>query len=30
MAIENFTVSKDDSIYPAWPDLLQTYHGNLL
>lgn len=30
MAIEKFTISRDDSIYHAWPDLVQTDDGNLL
>lgn len=30
MAIEKFTVSRDDSIYQAWPVLVQTDAGDLL
>ena len=30
MAIQKFTVSKDDSIYEAWPDLVQTDSGKLI
>ena len=30
MAIERFTVSKDDSIYEAWPDLVLTDGGKLI
>lgn len=30
MAIEKFTVARDDSIYEAWPDVLQTESGKLI
>lgn len=30
MAIQKFTVSRDDSIYEAWPDLIQTDSGKLI
>lgn len=30
MAIQKFTVSRDDSIYEAWPDLVQTDSGKLI
>ena len=30
MAIQKFIVSKDDSIYEAWPDLIQTESGKLI
>ena len=30
MSIKKFTVSKDDSIYEAWPDVVQTDSGKLI
>lgn len=30
MAINKFVVSRDDSIYEAWPDVVQTDSGNLI
>lgn len=30
MSIEKFIVSKDDSIYEAWPDVVQTVSGKLI
>lgn len=30
MALQKFTVSRDDSIYEAWPDLVQTESGKLI
>ena len=30
MSIEKFTVSRDDSIYEAWPDLVLTESGKLI
>lgn len=30
MSIQKFTVSKDDSIYEAWPDVVQTNSGKLI
>ena len=30
MPIEKFTVSKDDSVYEAWPDVVQTDSGKLI
>lgn len=30
MAIKKFTVSKDDTIYEAWPDVVQTASGKLI
>ena len=30
MAIQKFNVSKDDSIYEAWPDLVKTNDGKLI
>lgn len=30
MAIQKFTVSRDDTIYEAWPDLVQTKSGRLI
>ena len=30
MAIEKYVVSKDDGIYEAWPDLVQTDSGKLI
>lgn len=30
MSIQKFIVSKDDSIYEAWPDVVQTVSGKLI
>lgn len=30
MALQKFTVSRDDSIYEAWPDLIKTEKGKLI
>lgn len=30
MAIEKFTVSRDDNVYEAWPDLVRTRSGRLI
>ena len=30
MAIQKFSVSRDDSVYEAWPDLVQTASGKLI
>ena len=30
MSLQKFIVSKDDSIYEAWPDLVQTDSGKLI
>ena len=30
MALQKYIVSKDDSIYEAWPDIALTKSGNLI
>ena len=30
MSIQRFIVSKDEAIYEAWPDLVQTASGKLI